>query len=167
MSAPIIADTLNYAYNVCIHKSCFPKVFKTAKVIPIYKHGSKSDTSNYRPISVLSLLSKPLEKHIHKHMLKHLNENKLFHPNQSSFREDYSCQTEHLLSDAQFGFRKGRGCTDAIYALRQLCERAIEHDQDLHLVFVDQEKAFDRVNRDKLWKVLEQYGVRGQLLDNI
>ena len=76
-------------------------------------------------------------------------------------------KTEHLLSDAQFGFRKGRGCTDAICALRQLCERAIEYDQDLHLVFVDQEKAFDRVNRDKLWKVLEQYGVMGQLLDNI
>ena len=55
----------------------------------------------------------------------------------------------------------------AIFALRQLCERAIEYDQDLHLVFVDQEKAFDLVNRDKLWKVLEQYGVMGQLLDNI
>ena len=38
---------------------------------------------------------------------------------------------------------------------------------NLHLVFVDQEKAFDRVNRDKLWKVLEQYGIQGQLLDNI
>ena len=49
----------------------------------------------------------------------------------------------------------------------QLCERSIEYNQDLHLVFVDQEKAFGRVNRDKLWKVLEQYGVKGQLLDNI
>ena len=48
-----------------------------------------------------------------------------------------------------------------------ICERAIEYDQDLHLVFVDQEMAFDRVNRDKLWKVLEQYGAMGQLLDNI
>ena len=42
-----------------------------------------------------------------------------------------------------------------------------EYDQDLHLVFVDQEKAFDRVSRDKLWKVLEQYGVMGQLLETI
>ena len=42
-----------------------------------------------------------------------------------------------------------------------------EYGRDLHLVFVDQEKAFDRVNRDKLWKVLEQYGIMGQLLDNI
>jgi hypothetical protein len=67
----------------------------------------------------------------------------------------------------QFGFRKGRGCTDAIFALRQLSERAIEYDKDLHMVFVDQEKALDRVNRATLWRVLEDYGIRGQLLDNI
>ena len=41
LSAPIIADTLTYAYNLCICKSCFPKVFKTAKVIHEYKHGAK------------------------------------------------------------------------------------------------------------------------------
>ena len=86
LSAPIIADTLTYIYNLCINKSCFPKVFKIAKVIPIYKHGAKTDTSNYRPISVLFLLSKPLEKHMHKHMLKHLNDNRLLHPSQSGFR---------------------------------------------------------------------------------
>ena len=43
----MIADTLVYIYNLCIRKSCFPKVFKTARVIPIYKHGAKTDASNY------------------------------------------------------------------------------------------------------------------------
>ena len=76
-------------------------------------------------------------------------------------------KAEYLLSDAQFGFRKRRGCTDAIFALRQLSERAFEYNQALRLVFVDQEKAFVRVNRDKLWRVLEQYDISGQLLDNI
>ena len=66
------------------------------------------------------------------------------------------------------GFQEGeRGCTDAVYALRQLCERSVEHDRALQLVFVDQEKAFDRVDREKLWRVLEQYKIKGQLLDNI
>ena len=69
---------------------------------------------------------------------------------------------ETQLREAQFGFRKGRGCTDAIFALRQLCETTIaldNIDKDLNIVFVDQEKAFDRVNRCQLWKVLEEYGV--------
>ena len=76
-------------------------------------------------------------------------------------------KVEPLLSEGQMGFRKGRGCTDAIFALRQLSEKTIEHNKELNLVFVDQEKAFDRVNRNKLWKTLEEYDVRGQLLDNI
>ncbi|GFR74295.1 calcium uptake protein 1, mitochondrial [Elysia marginata] len=63
-------------------------------------------------------------------------------------------KTEHLLSNSHFGFRKGRGCTDAIFALRQLCEKTIEYDNELHLIFVDLEKAFDRVDRNKLWKAL-------------
>ena len=75
LSAPIIADTLTYIYYLCRHKSCFPNIFKIAKVVPIYKHGAKTDTSNYGPISVLLLLCKPLEKYIHMPMLKHLNDN--------------------------------------------------------------------------------------------
>ena len=115
--------------------------------MPIWKKkGSKKDCSSYRGISLLSHVGK-----MHAKILE----------------QRTRAKTEHLLSDAQFGFRKGRRCIDAIFALRQLCEGAIEYDQDLQLEFVDQEKAFYRVNRDKLWKVLEQYGVMGQLLDNI
>ena len=74
---------------------------------------------------------------------------------------------EPLLSEAQIGFRKRRECTDAIFVLKQLSEKAIEYNEELNLVFVDQEKAFDIVNRNKLWKTLAEYNVRGQLLDNI
>ena len=124
-----------------------PEDWQNAIVVPIWKKkGSKKDCSTYRGISLLSHVGKMYAKIL---------------------EQSTRAKTEHLLSDAQFGFRKGRGCTDAIFALRQLCERSIEYNQDLHLVFVDQEKAFDRVNRDKLWKVLEEYGVKGQLLDNI
>ena len=124
-----------------------PEDWQNALVVPIWKKkGSKKDCSTYRGISLLSHVGKLYAKIL---------------------EQRTRAKTEHLLSDAQFGFRKGRGCTDAVFALRQLCERAMEYDQDLHLVFVDQEKAFDRVNREKLWQVLEQYGVQGQLLDNI
>jgi len=115
--------------------------------VPIWKKkGSKRGCNTYRSISLLSHVGKMYAKIL---------------------EQRTRAKAEHLLSNAQFGFRKGRGCTDAIFALRQLCERAIEYNQDLHTVFVDQEKAFDRVNRDKLWKILEQYDVKGQLLDNI
>ena len=60
-------------------------------------------------------------------------------------------KVEPFVSEAQKGFRKGKGCTDAIFALRQLSEKAIEHNRELIIVFVDQENAFDIVNRDKLW----------------
>ena len=145
LSAPIIADTLTYVYNLCMHKSCFPKVFKTAKVIPIYKHGAKTDTSNYRPISVLSLLSKPLEKHIHKHMLKHLNDNKLLHPNQSGFRENHSCQT----------------------ALTHLVDQwlhNINSNKFNGVLFVDFKKAFDVISHDRLLRKLSIYGVSSSML---
>ena len=56
-----------------------PVAFKQAKVIPLFKSGKSSDPSNYRPISVLSALSKSFEKHINKHMLAHFNKNILLH----------------------------------------------------------------------------------------
>ena len=116
-----------------------PEDGQKAIAVPIWKRkGSKRDCSTYRGISLLSHVGNMYAKIL---------------------EQRTRTKTEHLLSDAQFGFRKGRGCTDAIFALRQLCERTIECGQDLHLVFVDQEMAFDRVNRDKLWEVLEQYGV--------
>ena len=70
---------------------------------------------------------------------------------------------EPQLSETQLGFRKNKGCTDAIFALRQLIEKSIEFNETLYLAFVDQEKAFDRVDRNKLWEILKQYGVSTHL----
>ena len=62
MCLHVIAETVTDIYNLCIDKNYFPKAFKQAKVIPIYKSGDNKDPSNYRPISILSVLSKPPEK---------------------------------------------------------------------------------------------------------
>ena len=93
LAAPLITDTLTYVYNLCIMKNTFTSALKKAKVIPIYKSGNSTNPSNYRPISILSVLSKPLEKHINKHLLLHLNRYNLLHPNQSGFRKKHPCQT--------------------------------------------------------------------------
>jgi hypothetical protein len=63
------------------------------------------------------------------------------------------------------GFRKKRKCTDAICTLRQLVEKNIEYNRNIFVTFVDQEKVFDRVDINILWKTLEQYGVNANLIN--
>ena len=69
LAAPVITITRTYVFNLCITKSTFPSAFKIAKVIPLYKSGDSSFPSNYRPVSIVSVPAKPLEKHINKHLL--------------------------------------------------------------------------------------------------
>ena len=93
ISAPIISEVLTYVYNLCIAKHYYPTHFKHAKVIPLHKKGNIQDANNYRPISILSSLSKPLEIHINKCISNYLEKLKLFHSNQSGFRKFHSCHT--------------------------------------------------------------------------
>ena len=73
IALPYIAETLTYIYNLCIQKNVFPTAFKRAKVIPLPKTKTIStDLNDYRPISILSVLTKPLERHIHKHLTNFL-----------------------------------------------------------------------------------------------
>merc|ERR1712115_720520 len=78
---------------MCIEQNVFPTALKVAKVIPLPKAKDKSNPDDFRPISLLPLLSKPLERHIHKHLYDYLDKNSLLHINQSGFRPKHSCQT--------------------------------------------------------------------------
>ena len=141
LSLPYIVEPLTYVYNLCIQKSCFPSGFKTAKVIPIPKTKDISNCpSDYRPISILSALSKPLERHIHKHMLKFFENFGLFHSYQSGFRENHSCQT-------------------AVTRLTDTWLSALNERQMVGTVFLDLSKAFDLVNHIILMKKLSVYNV--------
>ena len=71
---------------------------------------------------------------------------------------------ESKLEDGQCGFRPGRSTTDQIFTLKQIFEKSWEYGKDFFACFVDLEKAYDRIPRDKPWKVLQEYGVDGQLL---
>ena len=63
------------------------------------------------------------------------------------------------ISKTQFGFRRGCGTREAIGVMRTLCERSLEHDNDVFICFVDFEKAFDRVDWTKLLQILKGLGV--------
>ena len=72
LAMPRIVSSLVYIYNLCISKCYFPSIFKKALIIPVHKKGDINNCANYRPISLLSSLCKPLEKHISRHMNIHL-----------------------------------------------------------------------------------------------
>ena len=112
-------------------------------IIPIFKKGDRKQCTSYRGISLLSLPGKVYAKCLER-----------------------KCReiVESKLEDGQCGFRPGRSTTDQIFTLKQIFEKAWEYGKDLFACFVDLAKAYDRVPRDKLWKVLQKYGVNGQLL---
>ena len=79
--------------NISLHIVIFPDVLKAARVFPIHKGGPSEDPWNYRPISILPVVSKVTEKHVTKHVFAYLNKYKLLHEAQSGFRKHHSCQT--------------------------------------------------------------------------
>ena len=91
LSSPCIAESLTYLYSLCREKSYFPIAFKHAKIIPLHKRGNLDDIKNFRPISLLSAISKPLDRHIHVHMESHMQK-KILYINQSGFRKYHSCE---------------------------------------------------------------------------
>ena len=93
------APQLEYIFYLSFTTGNFPKLLKDAIVTPIYKNGSNKDPNNYRPISILTIFSKLLEKLVHNRLLKFINNNYVLHDNQFGFRADKSTTiaTAHVL----------------------------------------------------------------------
>ena len=137
-SASAILDSITFIINLSIATSSVPKIWKTAKVTPIYKSGSKNDADNYRPISILPNLSKLIEKHVHDSFMSYLTKHLLLHPNQSGFRQKHSCET-------------------ALISLTDKWLQALDQGKIIGSVFVDFRKAFDMVDHEILLKKLKIY----------
>ena len=71
------------------------------------------------------------------------------------------------LRQEQAGFRKGKGCIDQIFALRNIIEQCLEWNAPLHIVFIDFKKAFDSIHRNSLWKILLSYGLPNKVISLI
>lgn len=86
----ILTPAITYIVNKSIDESIFPSVFKTAVITPIYESGSKNEISNYRPISILPIVSKIIAKAIIEQLTDNLDCNNLLHPMQFGFRRKHS-----------------------------------------------------------------------------
>ena len=95
-AAPCIAEDITFICNNSISSSCCHDKWKVAKVSPLHKNSPLEEINNYRPISVLPVLSKVLEKHVSDSLTMYLNENNLLHKTQSGFRSHHSCE-KHLI----------------------------------------------------------------------
>jgi exonuclease III len=120
----------------------FPDVLKYGKITPIHKRGSPSLVKNYRPICVLSTLSKIFEKSIYLRLIKYLDK--------------FS-----IISNNQYGFQKGTSTVDAILQLTEYIYNALNLKKHVLSIFIDLQKAFDTVNHKILLQKLSCYGIRG------
>ena len=136
-----IAAPLCFLANQSLQNGLFPNSEKCARVIPIYKSGEKSNLDNYRPISVLNVLSKVLEKIVHKQLSEYLETNK-------------------LLSDAQYGFRRGRSTKDAVTLFLDHIRSNMDASRCTGTLYLDLCKAFDTVHHGNLLSKLPHYGIK-------
>ena len=147
IAAPAIADSLCKLINYCIDTQTFPTKWKVGKVTPIYKgQGSHDDKNNYRPITVLPILSKLFEKHICDHLYDFLEENALRHHLQSRFCKFHSTETALIR------------LTDQLFL-------NLDKNRSTGLVFIDYRKAFDLKDHDLLLTKLNASRICGHELD--
>ena len=138
----IFASNLSKIYNWGIQNGTYPEELKIAKVIALYKKGVKYDPNNYRPISLLSLFDKILEKILCRRLVSFLEHNK-------------------ILYCYQYGFRKAYSTVLALIEITDYIKRLLDERNYVISIFIDFKKAFDTVDHEILLYKLECYGIRG------
>ena len=121
-----------------------PNSLKIAKVIALHKSGDKTDPNNYRPISLLPVISKIYERIIYNRINHFLNKHK-------------------VLNENQFGFRKRHSCEDAILLLTETIRKALDENMKTISCYIDLKKAFDTVDHQILLQKCYNYGLRGSI----
>ena len=149
MCSPELSSVLAKLFNMCLSDSVFPSSWKVASVVPIFKGaGERSEPTNYRPISLLPIISKIFECFVNQQLMGYLEDN-------------------DLLTDCQYGFRHSRSTGDLLSLITDHLNRALDHRGEARVVALDISKAFDKVWHHGLLHKLKSYGVTGRMLSII
>ena len=123
-----------------------PKEWADAVLVPIPKKGDLGQCDNWRGVALLDVVGKVVAK-VLQDRLQQL--------------------AEEELPESQCGFRRGRGCSDMIYTVRQLVEKSWEHQSKAFLLFIDLKKAYDSVPHEAMWAALGKLGVPEPVIELI
>ena len=142
---PELSYILAKLFNNCLKESCFPDCWKVSSVVPLFKNvGERSTAKNYRPVSLLSMVSKVFEKLVNNRIVDHQEKCGLF-------------------SDFQYGFRFSRSTAYLLTVVSDRIARAFNRSGATRAVALDISKAFDRVWHAGLLHKLKSYGISGQI----
>ena len=136
---------LTSLFNNSLQSGTMPEEWKLANVTPIFKKGSKSLPSNYRPISLTSVVCKMLETLIRDKLVNHLEEN-------------------NLLKNTQHGFRNKRSCLTNLLDFFYDILNHYDESKAVDIIYLDFQKAFDKVPHKRLMIKLKSLGIQGEVL---
>lgn len=138
-----LVTPLHIIFTKSLRSGTFPKVWKTAHIIPVFKSGDKSNCKDYRPISILSCIAKLFESLVYEHLYNHV---------------------KPYLSDNQHGFVKNKSTITNLLEYKQFLCSSFASSGQVDSIYMDFSKAFDKVNHKILYRKISSFGVHGSLL---
>ena len=146
LAAPHLAGPLHHVITLSILQQKFPDTWKLTKIVPLHKKKSTLKKENYRPVAILSPLSKVLEKVLHEQVYHYFERNTLFHP-------------------SLHGYRQGRSTMTALLSMYDKWVSAASQGKLSGVVLVDLSAAFDLVSPSLLIKKLQVYGLEDDIIN--
>ena len=143
---PSVCETFANLINRCFNEGHFPRALKIANVISLYKNGNENEFGNCRPISLLPVISKIVEKCLQKRLI--------------SFLSKYS-----VINKAQFGHQAKKNTIDAVSEVVETIRISLCSKESYYGVFIDLSKAFDTVSHEILLQKRFAHGLRGKIYD--
>ena len=139
---------LTTLFNRVKDQSKVPQSWKRGRVVLVHKKGSKSEASNYRPITVLTSMNSTYGKLMNARLTKVV-------------------ECHQLLGEIQSGFRKSRSGSDSAFVLNTALWKMASKRKKVHVSFLDLQKAYDSISRPVLWSKMRKLGFGGKFLDSI